>query len=978
MKILQINTNRSRASLDMALHIGKNIKASLILVSEPNRLTIRDRKDWIFDKEIDTAIKILDKDAVIIDQGHGPGFTYVKMTKFTIYSCYSSPNKDPAELEYTLYKISQLIRRNKESAIVTGDFNAKSPQWGMTYTDHRGQIMTEWIAENNLIVANKGDRPTFQRLNCSSILDLTIVTEDVNRNIRHWEVSEAESLSDHNFIIFEVTDTKQFPQILSRSRLGWQLRKLDKQKFEQEVMTIKENERLTSAEGFSQELCRISNKTMPKKRNQTRRKPVYWWNDDIAKLQKECMKSRRAYTRHAKKSQAEDRQEKWEEYMTKKKKLRDSIKKAKKSSWKQLCDEVDKDIWGNGYKIVTRAMLGFPPRIKQSMAFTGEVAGHLFPVHDPVTFKRYKDAKFEPFTHEELKKACDKLRSKKAPGPGKILPEILQGVAAYRPKIVLDVYNKLAAEGQFPEEWKRAVLVLLKKGDKPINSPGSYRPICLLDVEGKLYEQLIVARLKKELAKTGDLSDRQFGFRRGRQTVDAIRKVLKIADEAEAFSSRNRRLCAVITLDVRNAFNSASWQMILEELVKRQVDKSLINIISSYLSERSILIEAEGQRVKKNISSGVPQGSVLGPTLWNILYDGVLEIDQPEGVTLIGFADDIVMVVTAIDESTLMSRANTALQRVDNWMETKNLHLAPEKTEAALLTKKRKIEPIHFMIHDTVVNLSNQVRYLGVWLDTKLTFSKHIEKALQKAEKTVTALSRLMPNIGGPRASKRKTMSSVIHSQILYAAPAWHSAIKKKGIRTQLNRTQRGMLIRVVSSYRTISAAAAGIIAGIPPLDLLVQERLERYEGASSKDAKTEVIERWQERWRNSKDGRWTYRLIPEIKTWIERPFGEVDYFLTQALSGHGCFMDYLHGKKRSETDKCRYCKQTKDDVEHTLYSCPRWEGIRQIYKNDTGNDFNRETMMRSLTTSRKGWEQAYRIIRHIIEHKEIEHRETA
>ena len=109
-----------------------------------------------------------------------------------------------------------------------------------------------------------------------------------------------------------------------------------------------------------------------------------------------------------------------------------------------------------------------------------------------------------------------------------------------------------------------------------------------------------------------------YRFRKGRQTVDALKAVVKIAEEAAAYSSRSRRICAVITLDVKNAFNSSSWQEILAELEIKKIDESLLKIIASYLSGRKILLEAENKIKEKNINSGVPQGSMLGPTLWNV------------------------------------------------------------------------------------------------------------------------------------------------------------------------------------------------------------------------------------------------------------------------------------------------------------------------------------------------------------------------
>lgn len=940
------------------------------MVSEPNRLAIEHQGGWVHDIQIDTAIKIMNSNVRILEDGHGPGYTYVKTPELTIYSCYSSGNQDIKQLEDMLQSITDRINTNKESVIITGDFNAKSPQWGMHNVDNRGQIMMDWIAEVGLIVVNTGAKPTFERPNYGSILDLTIVTEDVKRNILSWEVTDAETLSDHNYVVTEMASKPQ-NQSWAKKSTGWSLRKLDGDKLKREIDLLEINERTTTADGFSKALTALCNRVLPKKAAMEKRRPAYWWSEEIAQLRRECNKSRRIYTRSGTQCSKQERKHLWNTYAEKRKQLRYAITKSKRSCWKSLCDDVDKDPWGNGYKIVMNGIKGKSPRTQLHIDFVNKVANHLFPAHSAVSFQCKTGSKFIPFTADDLNKACNKLKAKKAPGPGQIPPEIIKAVAKARPSFVLKVYNQLAENGFFPEIWKRARLILLRKGNKPIDEPSSYRPICLLDVEGKLYEQLLLVRLKDELKRVGDLSDQQYGFREGRQTVDAIKEVVKAAKSAAAYATRNRRVCAMITLDVSNAFNCASWQIILDELRRRGVDEDLITKVASYLSDRVIILQAGGEATEKRINSGVPQGSVLGPFLWNLLYDEILHTSFPSGVKLIGFADDIAMIVIADNEMQLEHKANTALQRAANWIEGRKLTLAPEKTEAVLLTTKRKLRPVQFVVKGKVVRPSNAVRYLGVWLDTKLTYGAHIDKVIEKAEKTVTALSGIMPNIRGPRASKRRTLLSVVHSQLLYAAPVWSEAAKRQTVKRKLTKVQRGLLIRVASAYRTISAEAVGVIAGVAPIDLIATERSIVYEGQKHLDeARQETIGSWQKRWESGQHGRWTHKLIPDIKAWVSRTHGEVDYYLTQALSGHGCFMDFLFKRTRAETDRCLYCGET-DTADHTLFRCNKWEGIRSKYEAETGVAFEAGNIVRKMIESKLGWRQTYQAIRGIIEQKE-------
>lgn len=966
MRILQINTNRSRQAIDLALATANNLNTDVLIVSEPNISAVRNRKDWICDEHTKAAIKILNVDIRIKGQGDGKGFSYVATSKLTIFSCYCSGNDEIEELEETLQQIELHLQVHNEEAIIAGDFNAKSPQWGMNLTDARGQIIADWIATNDLVVNNKGSKPTFTHQNYGSILDLTLTTVKVASHIENWDVLEIESLSDHKYIMFDVQEKRQLNEIIPQMQ-RWQVRKLNHQKLQEAADNLGEPGNSTD---FSKTLRHICKKVMPTKKKGKCRRPAYWWNEEISQLRSECLKKRREYTRNARRRPLSENRILWENYKESKRILRNSIKRAKRECWKTLCENVDSDIWGDGYKIVMKATGGFPPRGNLSRDFMENIVRHLFPTHNNVIFDCDSSNRFIDFTCDEIISACTKLKNNKAPGPGNIPAEVIKAVAKQNPNYVMSVYNELAKNSIFPAKWKVAKLVLLRKGNKPLENPSSFRPICLLDVEGKLYEHLLLERLNKEIERTGGLSENQYGFRKGRQTIDAIGKVLNIARQAAV----KRDLCVAITLDVKNAFNSASWQQILDKMRRNGINESLIRIISSYLSDRKLLLETEEGAKLMNINSGVPQGSVIGPTLWNFIYDDILLTEMPTGVTLVGFADDVVMTATSKSELLLTNLANRGLLRVANSMDNLSLKLAPEKTEAVLLTRRRKLRPITFELRGNTITLSKAVKYLGVWLDTKLNFAEHVNQTVAKVERTTTALAKLMPNIGGPRASKRKILSSVAHSQLLYGAPVWHTVVQNQKLLKELTRSQRRMTLRICSAYRTVSAEGSCVIAGIPPIELQIEERNERYTGVAKDVAKENLARRWQEKWDNGVHGRWTYRLIPNVQRWIKRPYGEVDYFLTQALTGHGCFSRYLYDRRRSTTFDCPYCNDD-DDVEHTLFFCPKWEEARGTYFSERGKIFTEAHMAEDLVANEVAWKCVYKTVRNIIETKEKEAR---
>ena len=131
-------------------------------------------------------------------------------------------------------------------------------------------------------------------------------------------------------------------------------------------------------------------------------------------------------------------------------------------------------------------------------------------------------------------------------------------------------------------------------------------------------------------------------------------------------------------------------------------------------------------------------------------------------------------------------------------------------------------------------------------------------------------------------------MSSVVLSKLLYAAPVWTNALKNQAIHRKLFSAQRSVALRIVSAYRTASTSA-------------------RMEGADS-SRRRRLVEKAQTRWYGEQTGRWTYRLIPELATWLNRKHGEVGFYLAQALSGHGCFKAYLRRFQTRDEAMCCYC----------------------------------------------------------------------
>lgn len=132
------------------------------------------------------------------------------------------------------------------------------------------------------------------------------------------------------------------------------------------------------------------------------------------------------------------------------------------------------------------------------------------------------------------------------------------------PSALIGLYNQCIKEGLVPAGWKRAQVVLLRKPSKPEGEPSAYRPICLFNVVGKVFEAMLVARLEDHVASRGGLSPKQHGFVEGTSTDDAVLKL-----QQKILTSINYpapKFCVAVSLDIRNAFNSIGWTEVMAAL----------------------------------------------------------------------------------------------------------------------------------------------------------------------------------------------------------------------------------------------------------------------------------------------------------------------------------------------------------------------------------------------------------------------------
>lgn len=397
--------------------------------------------------------------------------------------------------------------------------------------------------------------------------------------------------------------------------------------------------------------------------------------------------------------------------------------------------------------------------------------------------------------------------------------------------ITLDFINLIWRTGRIPTLWKRAIIIAIPKPGKDPTNVTSYRPISLTNTICKVMETMVNNRLKHHLEQNQLLAETQSGFRNKRSTLDQLIRLeanIKLAFNAKR--KRDRHLVAIF-LDLEKAFDLVWTNGLISQLNQFGITGRMHRWIANFLTGRTFKTRVrEALSQTYTLDNGTPQGSVISPTLFNLMVNNLTYYLKNCPVDLSQFADDSSIWQAGNPNSQKnITQIQKGLDIIGTWANNWGFKISQIKTVAMLFspTNKRPIYP-KLYIQNQLIEFQKETYFLGMLLNETINWKPHIQQTIQKCQKDLNILKNIKGTTwGADQQTMLMIYKSLIRAKIDYGCQIYSSANKET--LKQLDSIQYRALRLCTGALPNTSLEELQILACEPPLQLRREEHILRY-----------------------------------------------------------------------------------------------------------------------------------------------------
>ena len=390
-------------------------------------------------------------------------------------------------------------------------------------------------------------------------------------------------------------------------------------------------------------------------------------------------------------------------------------------------------------------------------------------------------------TQEEVHETLNTLNVGKAVGPDSISNRLLKELAVPLSLPLCNLFNFSLQTGQVPSSWKEANVTPIHKKDDP-SEVSNYRPISLLNTMGKALEKIVHKHLFNFFRDNNTLTSLQSGFVPGdstvNQLVDLYNTFCKALDDGKEVRA--------IFCDISKAFDRVWHRGLLYKLRRAGITGSLLSWFSHYLQDRKQRVVLPGASSNwSSVQAGVPQGSILGPLLF-LLY--INDIVEGIHASIRLFADDTSLYIIVDDPLDAAITLNSDLSRIHRWASQWLVTFNPSKSESLLFTRKvnKLYHPPLTMNYQQIEEVTSH-KHLGLYFSSKGTWHEHIEYIKKKAWQRIYIMRRCKFLLD--RRSLQTIYFSFIRPLLEYADVVWNNCTQLEAQELELIQNEAARIV---------------------------------------------------------------------------------------------------------------------------------------------------------------------------------------